>query len=279
MRNKLGVFIGYHGGDCFAAQVRGAMSLGAECCQLGFWDMSLYTDKESEIINSVISKTGFEISALWAGWSGTPVWDFKEGPTTIGLVPKKYRAMRAKEILAGSEFAAKIGVKQVITHVGFLPADPTDEKYIGTVDTLREIISAMRERGQDFLFEAGQETPITLLRAITDIGLDNVGINLDMANIILYGMGNTLDAVKVFGKYVKNTHIKDGEFPANPWELGREVKAGCGSANIPEVIRALGELDYCGPYTVEREISGEEQIRDIRDTLRYISRLIGKEYP
>ncbi len=156
-----------------------------------------------------------------------------------------------------------------------MPNDPNDENYIGTVEALREVVKVMRGRGQYFLFETGQETPVTLLRAITDIGYDNVGINLDMANLILYGMACTPDAVDIFGRYVMNTHVKDGMFPTDPYKLGKEVKAGEGRASIPIVIKKLYDLGYEGPFVVEREISGEEQKRDIIDTFAYLREIIG----
>ena len=122
----------------------------------------------------------------------------------------------------------------------------------------------MKERGQTFLFETGQETPVTVLRAIEEIGLDNVGINFDTANLMLYGKGNAADAVLVFGKYIRDTHIKDGFYPTDGTNLGREVAAGEGLANLPLVLRRLKDVGYTGPFTIEREISGEEQIADIQ---------------
>ena len=45
--------------------------------------------------------------------------------------------------------------------------------------------------------------------------------------------------------------------------LGKEVPAGQGKANLPAVIKKLGELGYTGTFTIEREISGEQQQKDI----------------
>ena len=56
-------------------------------------------------------------------------------------------------------------------------------------------------------------------------------------------------------------------------ELGREVKAGEGLANFPLILKRLKDVGYTGCFTIEREISGEEQIADIvhaRDMLRAI---------
>lgn len=122
-----------------------------------------------------------------------------------------------------------------------------------------------------FLFETGQETPITMLRTIQAIATDNIGINFDTANLILYGKGNSLDALDVFGKYVMDTHIKDGFYPTEGMSLGREVFAGEGKANIPVVIKKLNELGYTGNFTIEREIYGEQQQKDIAATKELIT--------
>ena len=71
-----------------------------------------------------------------------------------------------------------------------------------------------------------------------------------------------------------DTHIKDGLYPTNGKSLGREVKVGEGMANIPEVVKRLKAVGYEGNYVIEREISGEEQARDIRDTVAYLKEIL-----
>ena len=237
--------------------------------------MNSYTDDKANEIKNTVEQTGIEVSTLWAGWSGPTEWNFTGGPMTLGLVPPAYRMKRAEELITAGEFAAKIGVSRVATQVGFLPENMNDPEYLGVVAVLRHIITRYKAFGINFLFETGQETPVTLLRVIEEIGMDNVGINMDTANLILYGKANSADAISVFGKYVMDTHIKDGFYPTNGKELGREVKVGEGLANVPEVVKRLREAGYQGNYIIEREISGEQQTKDILDTLGYLRKIIG----
>ena len=270
---KIGVMINVHGGSNILEELTKVKSLDLESCQISIWDPTLFTDALAEEINAAVAATGITVSTLWCGYSGPVEWNFTYGPLTAGLVPPAYRGIREKELLLGSEFAQKIHVDQMATHVGFLPANYYDEDFRGTVAVLRRICREMKTRGQIFLFETGQETPVTVLRAIEEIGLDNVGINFDTANLMLYGMGSAADAVLVFGKYIRDTHIKDGFYPTNGTELGREVRAGEGLANFPLILARLKEVGYNGCFTIEREISGEDQIADIitaRDLLRSI---------
>ena len=199
------------------------------------------------------------------------------GPQTLGLVPPEYRAMRLKELKNGADFAAKIGVSDIITHVGFLPEVPCDPNFMATVEALRDLCRYLEPRGQNFLFETGQETPVTMLRAIERIEYKNVGVNFDTANLILYGKANSVDALDILGPYVKNLHIKDGVYPTSGMQNGKEKPLGEGCANIPACLQKLEAVGYKGPWIIEREISGEQQIKDIcaaRDMLREIEKTL-----
>lgn len=238
-------------------------SMGMDSCQLGCWQQEMLTEAVAQAVRAASEKTGVGISAVWAGWPGPAVWDFAQGPVTLGIVPPAYRAVRVEALKAGIDFAAMLGVRDVVTHAGFLPENMTDPEYRPVAETLRELALYAKERGCNFLFETGQETPVTLLRFIEEVGTGNLGINLDPANLILYGKANPVDALKVFGKYVMGVHAKDGDYPTNGRELGQERRLGDGMVNFPRLIAALKEVGYDGVLTIEREIEGDEQTRDI----------------
>ena len=277
MSNRIGTMVGYNTDVDILEMFRKNQELGINSCQICIWNVDIFkSDEHAEKIKAAIAETGMNVSSLWAGWTGPCEWNFTAGPDTIGLVPVAYRFTRLSELKSASDFAEKIGVKQVITHVGFIPENPSATEFNGTVAALRNLCGYMKQKGQYFLFETGQETPITLLRTIEAIGTGNIGVNLDTANPILYGKANPVDALDVFGKYVMDTHIKDGFYPTNGMYLGHEARAGDGKANIPEVVRKLiVEYGYEGPFTIEREISGDQQTKDIikaRDMLRDIEK-------
>lgn len=274
--NEIGVMIPYYRGTDIRAAFREAAAAGIESCQLSIWDPTLYTQETADEIRAAQAGTGVRVSLLWAGWTGPCEWNFSYGPATLGLVPAAYRAHRLSELKAGADFAALLGVTDVATHVGFLPPDPTNPDYIGTIGALRNLCRYMKGLGLNFLFETGQETPVTLLRAIEDIGTGNVYINFDMGNVILYGMANPVDAARVFGKYVRNTHVKDGFYPTDGQGLGNETKVGDGLVDFPAVMRLLRDAGYTGPYTIEREISGEQQKKDILETAAYLRAQLAK---
>jgi L-ribulose-5-phosphate 3-epimerase len=249
-------------------------TFGFPTCQLNGWNQALFTDEMAARVLDASVRYSVEISAFWCGWEGPAVWNQTEGPLTLGLVPVTYRADRLKMLMKGSDFARKIGVTDFITHVGFIPENPNDPEYRSLVSALRYLAEHCQRNGQYFLFETGQETPVTLLRAIEDIGLPNLGVNLDPANLILYGKGNPVDALDVIGKYVRGVHAKDGLYPTTGRQLGEEVPLGQGKVNIAALVEKLKILGYTGPLTIEREISGPRQEADIRAAKKLLEELL-----
>lgn len=201
-------------------------------------------------------------------------WDFIDGYHTIGLVPVGPRARRVQNLKDGSDFAKKLGVKYVVTHAGFIPENQKTDEYVAVVAALKEVAEHCKKNGQYFLFETGQETPVTLRRTIEKIGTGNVGVNLDPANLLLYGKGNPCDAMDVFGDYVMGVHAKDGEYPTDGDCLGTEKRIGDGRVNFPLLIKKLKEHGYDGAITIEREIDGEEQARDVLYAKKFLEELI-----
>lgn len=251
-------------------EIRRVADFGLTSCQVVTWKPELYNDRVGEALIASAERHGVSISTLWAGYGGPMAWNFLKGPATIGLVPEQYRAMRVEALSQAGRFAARFGLGSITTHVGFLPEDPNDPLYPGVLEALGQVAEACRGGGVEFRFETGQETPVTLLRTIERLGGRGLGINLDTANLILYGKGNPLDALDVFGSYVRDTHIKDGLYPTDGDHLGREVPVGQGKVDFPAVIARLKGLGYTGPLTIEREIRGAEQDRDIRAAIEYL---------
>jgi sugar phosphate isomerase/epimerase len=225
-------------------------------------------------LRQALDKHVIEPTALVVGGPGKEVWDFYQGPLTIGLVPRDTRAARIDHIKKASDFAKRCGIAAVQTHCGFIPENPNDPTYKETVIAMREVANYCKSNGQNFRYETGQETPITLVRTIQDVGTDNQGVNFDLANLILYGKANPVDAIELLGPYVQGIHAKDGLFPTNPKELGREVPIGKGKVDFPRIIARLKELAYRGAVTIEREISGPQQVEDVRAAKTYLEKLI-----
>lgn len=271
MENKIGVITSLRGDKpCFPVLKQYNLSV----CQLVSWNPDIWSDQLAERVAKEAEKEGVRVTAFWAGYCPPNDWNFTTGPRTLGLVPAAYRERRVLELKRAGSFARKLGLRAIVTHVGFIPENASDPLFQEVVAAVREIAMHLDKLGMEFWFETGQETPTTLLRMIQAVNMPNLGINLDPANLILYGKGNPIDALDVFGGYVRNVHAKDGLYPTDPMKLGKEVKVGTGRVRYPEFVRRLKEIGFSGEFIIEREITGEKQAQDILETIKYLKELL-----
>ena len=271
MKNEIGVMARLRSEGSSLGPVA---EFGLPVCQLVSWEGELWTEEAAGRVREESRSLGVRMSAFWAGWPGPKTWNLVDGPRTLGIVPAEYREQRVDALKRAGEFASRLGVPAVITHLGFIPENPTDPVFGEVARAVREIAVSLEGKGLGFWFETGQETPVTMLRLIREVGTANLGVNLDPANLILYGKANPVDALDVFGEYVRNVHAKDGLYPTDPMKLGREVKVGEGKVRFPQFVKRLAEIGFTGEYIIEREISGEQQRRDIADTIEYLKGLL-----
>ena len=274
-RPRLGVVTSVAKGNTPAQALRHVRELGVSTCQLS---VGMAPPELAAPIVEASRSEGIEITALMTLGEGRMVWSLRDGPKTIGIIPRETRLARVAALKRASDLAKWCGVMAVHTHCGFIPENPNEPLYAEAVTVIRDVVGYCRNHGQTFLCETGQETPITLLRVIQDVGLDNIAVNLDVANLILYGNGEPVGALDVLGKHVRGLHAKDGLYPTDPYGLGEEVPIGKGKVRFPEVIAKLRQLNYSGPITIEREISGPRQEADIQASRSYLQSLIDREY-
>lgn len=254
------------------AAIRRVHDLGFPTCQVSVGQTD---DATVAKLRQALGQYRVEATSAITGGPGREVYDFYQGPLTIGFVPRQTREARIARARQVSDFARKAGIPAVQGHCGFIPENPNDPLYTEAVEAIRAVADYCRKNGQQFRCETGQETPITLVRAIRDVGLNNVGVNFDVANLILYGKANPLDAVEVLGPYIQGVHAKDGLYPTDPKKLGEEVPIGQGKVNFPALIASLQKIGYRSPLTIEREIQGEKQTADILAAKAYLEELIG----
>jgi sugar phosphate isomerase/epimerase len=269
----LGLLISPYGAP--EATIKRVHDMGFSNCFLSLDGyINKFTPDAAKQIGDLLAKYNVVATTVEVVGPGQLVWDFMQGPSTIGLVPPKTRALRIDALRQASDFAKTLGIGQVQTHCGFIPEDPSDPLYPQTVAAIRKVALHCHSNGQNFLMETGQETPTTVSRAIRDVNLPNLGVGLDTANLILYGKANPVDAVDIIGTHVRSVHAKDGKWPTNPNKLGEEVMIGKGLVDFKTVFAKLRKLGYTGAITIERETSGPGQIQDVKNEKAYLQRIL-----
>ena len=272
IQNLDGFFKG-HGENLISQMV----DIGIETVQVLINESSfmLMNEKNAEKFLGMIDGK-LKVTSLWGGWhSGPSVWNFVDGPSTLGIAPLSYTALRLEHLKRDVDFANMLGVKDVMTHVGFIPEQPSSEAYRNVVSAVREMADYCSQYDMFFNFETGQETPVTLMRAISDAKRNNLGINLDPANLIMYGKGNPVDAVGIFGEKIRGVHVKDGDYPKDDYyRLGKERVVGEGSVNFPVFLPKLLESGYKGDLYIEHEISDRNRLEDVRKVVSYLKNFV-----
>ncbi len=276
-RPPLGAVIWIHDGESVAKAIEQVHDLGFPTCQIGFKNL---TSDVAGPVKEALERYGMQATAFSEHGPDVfeRVFNFYEGPSTIGIIPPSMRAARIRNLKLAADIAVQCNIPAIHTHCGFIPEDPNDTLYPQAVSAVREIGNYCKERSLDFLCETGQETPITLLRMIEDTGLENVFVNMDVANLIECGKGNPVDAMEILGHLVRGTHIKDGRFPTNPREFGEGVPIGTGKVDFPRVLEQLKQVGYRGPLTVETETSGPDNLRILRESRQFLVNLLDKIY-
>jgi len=262
--------------DTIEAVVQSVAELGLYVCQIGFERASLEVVKP---LRQACAKYGVSVTSISEHNPGKRVFNFYEGPLTIGIIPAATRGVRIQALKVSADIAAAAGIPAIHTHCGFIPEDPNDPIYPQAVSAVKELAMYCKERGISLLCETGQETPITLLRLIEDVDTGNVFVNLDVANLILYGKGNPVDAMDVIGPLVRGIHAKDGRFPTNPKELGLETPIGEGKVDFPKLFNELRRANYRGSMMIEREVGNEEERkRDVLKSKIFLQKMIVEAY-
>jgi L-ribulose-5-phosphate 3-epimerase len=170
-----------------------------------------------------------------------------------------------------SALARRLGLRLVTFHAGFIPHDPADPLRPRMVERLRTLRDTFAAQGVSIALETGQETPDTLLEVLAQ--LPGVGINFDPANIILYGMGGPIHALRTLATRIAQIHIKDAIPADRPGQWGAETPVGRGSIDWPRFFAAARELRLAANLVIERE-SGEARVQDVAAAHQYILPLL-----
>ncbi|HUQ95549.1 MAG TPA: sugar phosphate isomerase/epimerase family protein [Bryobacteraceae bacterium] len=245
--------------------------LGFHCGQLGVaGDVSLDDDAAAQW-KEELRKEDFELVTVFAAYVGESYADIPTVQQTVGFIPPATREVREARTIELSDFAAALGVKSIACHIGFVPDDDKHPDYLAVRGMVRRICDHAAKHGQTFALETGQEPANTLMHFLKDTGRDNLGINFDPANMILYGTGDPIEALGTLASKVISVHAKDGDWPPTdvPGALGTEKPLGLGSVNMERFMAKLKEIGYRGTVNIEREIEDIE--------LRYADMAMGRD--
>jgi sugar phosphate isomerase/epimerase len=217
-----------------------------------------------------LRSAGIEIVSGMMAMAGEDYSTLESIARTGGVRPNATWPANCAHADAVARLAEEEGIRLVTFHAGFIPKERHDPERRVLLDRLGAIAQAFNRRGIDLALETGQETADTLLDALIDVGVPNLGVNFDPANMILYGKGEPVAALRGLAPYVRQVHVKDA-FPATTeGEWGREVPAGTGAVDWPAFFEAARSITPPMNFVIEREAGSrrEADIAAARDLIQ-----------
>jgi sugar phosphate isomerase/epimerase len=273
----IGVFTSIDAG--LGVKLEVAQELGVPTIQLHAPAKATRTKENASQFVARLKQLGITLTAVFGGFEGESYADIPTVVKTVGLVPPETRAARTQEMKEIADFAKQLNCNVVALHLGFIPHDKSDPLYQEVIAVTRDVCDHCKRNGQSLHLETGQEDADSLLGFIADVQRDNLFVNFDPANMILYGTGEPIAALKQIGSYVRSVHCKDGTWAANPGkEWGQEMPLGQGDVGMETYLRTLDEIGYTGPLTIEREIAQEpaRQKAEIGHAVKLLTELKAK---
>ena len=273
----IGVFTSIDAG--LGVKIEVAHELGVPTIQLHAPAKETRTAANAEQFLAYLNQLGITLTAVFGGFEGESYADIPTVVETVGIVPPAMRAARVQEMKEIADFAHMLQCDVVALHLGFIPHDKSDPLYGEVVEVTRDILDHCKNNNQNLHLETGQETAAGLLEFIGDVERDNLFINFDPANMILYGTGEPIEALRQVGALVRSVHCKDATWADNPGvEWGAEVPLNDGAVGMEDYLRTLDTIGYTGPLTIEREISEdpERQKTEIGNAVSLLTQLKDK---
>jgi sugar phosphate isomerase/epimerase len=253
------------------AQVKQA---GLSHIQLGLAGLSVLDEKNKEEQIGELRSAGITVTGGMVGFAGEDYSTIAKIRETGGFVPDNDWAQRRAITEQAAKLGKALGVPHISAHVGFVP--PRGQGgYQKVVDRIRDVADLFGTYDLALLMETGQEQAEELLEFLHDLKRPNVFINFDPANMILYGAGEPIPAIKTLGQFIRHVHVKDATGSAKPGvEWGEEVPFGTGQVDPKRFIEALHGVGYRGPLCIERE-AGSQRLADVKFAVETLRKAVG----
>lgn len=240
-------------------ELRGFLDqLGVNVIQIACGDPHHASWDEGDSMPEVAKAAGFDIHAAMLGFPGEDYTTPQTIKETGGFGNPATRAERLETLKWGLARTRALGVNRLMLHGGFIP-EPGDPGRTSFLDALGQAASLAKEQGVTLHLETGQETADLLRLTLDELACDNVKVNFDPANMLLYDMGDPIRAVEILGPDIASVHCKDAFRPTTPGEWGTEVPLGEGEVNMRRFVETLKKVGYAGPLVIEREVGDQQQ--------------------
>jgi len=216
----------------------------------------------SEETGILLRKNGIAIVSGMFGCVGEDYFTLESIRATGGIAPDSTWSQNLVNIHAHAVRAEKLGLRLVTFHAGFLPHDETDLNFLKMLQRIKKVADIFAAKNINVALETGQETASSLATVLRKLDCPNLGVNFDLANMILYDQGDPIAALRILGPWIQQVHIKDAKRTTIPGAWGQEVGVGTGDVDWPKFFAILREINFAGNFVIERE-AGNQRLVDV----------------
>lgn len=235
---------------------------GLECVQLALGPL-LSGQWKTDVLRAACKKAKIEILSGMMAMQGEDYTSLASIQATGGVRPDKHWKQNLETARAAAKLAHELELPLVTFHAGFLPESRSDPERTKMVERLRILADVFHEQKLELGLETGQESAAVLVEVLARIDRPNIGVNFDPANMILYGKGEPVAALKRLGRDVLQAHIKDARASHKKGRWGTEVVVGTGEVDWRAFLAHIRALPQTVDLVIERE-AGETRIEDIK---------------
>lgn len=231
------------------------VQLALDPLRTGAWSVTETTER--------LAAAGVIIRSGMMGMEGEDYSTLESIRTTGGVRPDATWPTNLAAARDNAALARELKLGLVTFHAGFLPHDRGDPERARMIERLQAVVDTFANEGVAVGFETGQEDAATLMDVLDELDRPAAGVNFDPANMILYGMGDPVAALRALLPRVLQVHVKDALPAAQSGSWGAEVPVGSGAVDWPAFFAALAESNRAVDAMIERE-AGDARERDAR---------------
>jgi sugar phosphate isomerase/epimerase len=170
-------------------------------------------------------------------------------PTRRGYDDLENLERRVMATQAAMKFANSLGATVVVNHVGQVPEDQNDPRFVRMVEMLTGLGVYGERVGSRLAAQTGTESGSNLAKLLSALPEQTVGVDFHPGRLIHHGF-SPAEAISALARNIIHFHACDA---VRDFARGQvtDVEIGRGAADLPALLGQLEEFNYRGWVTIE----------------------------
>ena len=252
---------------------RSPAELISSCCLCGITSVQLALlplvhDSQWTDCSATLQSEGVTVISGMLEASGEDYTSLETIAKTGGLRQDAMWSSTKENAIRVAGLAEQMGLPLVTFHAGFIPEKECAERE-KMLERLQKLADIFEECGVLLGLETGQECASNVISVLEELSHPCLGVNYDPANMILYGKGDPIEAIKTLAPWVQQVHIKDAQHTAKEGTWGTEMPVGEGDVPWKDFLECVPDGVN---LVIERE-GGDTRVQDVQQAKAMLKEL------